>query len=304
MRLASHTAIIHAAVFAALASPAFSEALTDRPLVDAAWLAANLGHEQLVVIDVRDPAEDGTQDYAKGHVPGSLSAPYASYGWREEVNGVPGMLPPVDAIAARIGALGIDGADHVVIVSEGTNSSEFGKATRIYWTFKVLGHDAVSILDGGFKAWTAAGNTVSTEAAVATPAEFVAELQPELLATTEDVRAAIDGPVELVDGRPAKQYSGEDKAPVARVAGTIPSAVNLENSVFYSETGFTAADALAGLTDAAGVGADEEAITFCNTGHWASVVWFGLSEVLGRENVAMYDGSMAEWTQDEANPVE
>jgi thiosulfate/3-mercaptopyruvate sulfurtransferase len=304
MRLASHSALIPAAVFAALASPALSEALTDQPLVDSAWLAANLGHERLVVIDVRDPAKDGSQDFAKGHVPGSLSAPYASYGWREKVNGVPGMLPPVESIAARIGALGVDGSDHVVIVSEGTDSSEFGKATRVYWTFKVLGHDAVSILDGGFKAWTASGQAVSTEAATATPAEFVAELQPELLATAEEVRTAIDGPVALVDGRPAKQFRGEEKAPVARVAGTIPTAVNLENSVFYSDTGFTAADALAGLTDAAGLGNDDEAIAFCNTGHWASVVWFGLSEVLGRDQVAMYDGSMADWTQDEANPVE
>ena len=58
------------------------------------------------------------------------------------------------------------------------------------------------------------------------------------------------------------------------------------------------------LVEAVGVRADEANITFCNTGHWASVAWFGLSEVLGNEQSAMYDGSMSEWTQDPARPLD
>jgi thiosulfate/3-mercaptopyruvate sulfurtransferase len=61
---------------------------------------------------------------------------------------------------------------------------------------------------------------------------------------------------------------------------------------------------VAALLEAVGVGADEENISFCNTGHWASVAWFGLHEILGNEKAAMYDGSMAEWTLDPARPVE
>lgn len=287
-----------------LTGAAQAERLTDAPLVDTAWLADHLGNESLVVIDVRDPANDGTGGYAAGHVAGAVSAPYAAYGWRAEVNGVPGMLPPVDDIAARIGALGIDSDKHVVILSEGTDSSEFGKATRVYWTFKVLGHDAVSILDGGYQAWVAAGKETANDPVTPVAATFTATLREELLATTDEVRSAIDNDVALIDGRPAAQYKGEQKAGPARVAGTIPTAVNIENTEFYKDGSFTASDAIDKLTAAAGLAPKEETIAFCNTGHWASVVWFGLSEVEGRENVAMYDGSIAEWTKDEANPVQ
>lgn len=292
------------AAFAALAPAAYAERLTDSPLVDPAWLRAHLGAEELVILDVRDPDKDGKgADYAGGHLPGAVSAPYAGYGWRVERDGIPGMLPPTDEIAARIGALGIDSADHVVIVAQGSDSTEFGKATRVYWTFKVLGHDAVSILDGGQLAWLAEGGAVTTDAVAPEPAVFAATLRPELVATTEQVAAAIGNGVALVDGRPAAQYRGEEKSGVVRVAGTIPTAVNIEQSNFY-QSRFIKPDAVATLEQAVGLTGQEETITFCNTGHWASIAWFGISEVAGNKNVAMYDGSMAEWTRDESRPVE
>ena len=145
---------------------------------------------------------------------------------------------------------------------------------------------------------------MKTEGVAPVAATFTASLREELLATTDEVRSAIDNDVALIDGRPAAQFSGKQKAGPARIAGTIPTAVNIENSSFYSGNGFTAADAINKLTSAAGLAPEEESIAFCNTGHWASVVWFGLSEVEGRDNVAMYDGSMAEWTKDVANPVQ
>lgn len=289
------------AALALTAGALHAERLTDQPLVTADWLSENLGHDSLLVIDVRDPVAEASV-HAAGHIPGAVSAPYGSFGWRETVDGVPGMLPPVETIAARIGSLGVDGDTHVVIVSEGSDSSEFGKATRVYWTFKVLGHDAVSILDGGQIAWAAAGGAISQDETLPEPATFTAAFRPELVAKADDVHAAIENGVELVDGRPAAQFSGAEKAPVARVAGTIPTAISIEQGSFYDGT-FASQEIVARLTEAAGVTADEEVIAFCNTGHWASIVWFGLSEVGGNGNVALYDGSMADWTANEANPV-
>ena len=62
------------------------------------------------------------------------------------------MLPPVEQISSLIGGLGIDNEDHVLLIPFGTSSSKMGTATRVYWTFKVLGHDKVSILNGGMAA--------------------------------------------------------------------------------------------------------------------------------------------------------
>ncbi|PSJ62986.1 sulfurtransferase [Pseudaminobacter soli (ex Li et al. 2025)] len=303
MRLSFFAAALGAAL--TFATGAQAERLTDQPLVDAAWLKAHLGDKSLVVIDIRDADKEGNP-YDKGHVPGAVNAPYSTAGWRAEVNGVPGMLPAVDQISKTIGALGISNDSHVVIVPNGTDSSEFGGATRVYWTFKVLGHDAVSILDGGERGWEAAGGELSTEAAKPAPASFTGELRKELLATTADVEQARAEGTKLVDGRPAAQFKGEAKSPVVRIAGTIPGAVNLENSKLYdtNKASFASKEEVAKLSNAVGLGNDEKNIAFCNTGHWASVVWFGLSEIEGNKNTKMYDGSMAEWAADPERPVQ
>ena len=294
---------------AALAGLAFTtavhaERLTDQPLVDSAWLQQQLENESLVVLDVRDAGEAGSP-YATGHIPGAISAPYSTSGWRLEIDGVPGQFPGVEPTAQLIGSLGIDNDDHVVIVPQGTDSSEIGAATRVYWTFKVLGHDAVSILDGGARAWEAAGGPLTAEATTREPATFTAAFRSELLATTADVQQALADGVALVDGRPAPQFRGEAKSPVVATAGTLPGAVNIEHSTIYdaSAAAFASSETLASLAAAVGLDADEANIAFCNTGHWASVAWFGLSEVLGNKNTSMYDGSMAEWTADPARPV-
>lgn len=289
----------------AFTATAHAERLTEEPLVDASWVESHLGNESLVVLDIRDDSQD-TQFYAAGHIPSAVHAPYGAGGWRATVGETPGMLPPVEQISQTIANYGVDDDEHVVIVAHGTNSSDFGSAARVYWTFKVLGHDAVSILDGGYRAWTDANGELTTDAVSPEAGTFTAEFRPELLATEEDVKQAVNDGTNLVDGRPAAQYSGEQQSGVTRVAGTLPGAVNIENSSLYDDASasFVSPERVAELSKGVGIESDEETIAFCNTGHWASVVWFGLSEVEGKENVKMYDGSMAEWTADPENPVE
>ena len=292
------------AVAAAFTAPAFAQSEIT-PLVDAEWLATNAGAENLVILDIRDNIE-GTDLGDLPYIANSVSAPYASAGWRTELDGVPGMTPPIDEVTALIAGLGIDDDDHVVIVPWGTDSSEIGGATRVYWTFKYLGHDEVSILDGGWRQYDAIGGERVAELAQPEAAEFTVDLQENLLATTDEVLAALESGITLVDGRPVEQYEGQSKSPVVATLGTIPGAINIPHSNFYSAeyARFAQPETVAALIEAVGVASDEENISFCNTGHWASVAWFGLSEILGNKNSSMYDGSMAEWTQDPARPVQ
>ncbi len=287
------------------AAPAFAQSAAITPLVDAAWLKANAGRDGVVVLDIRDKIQE-TDLGEKPYIANAVVAPYSTAGWRTEVDGIPGMLPPLEQITKLIGDLGIDNDDHVVIVPWGTDSSEFGGATRVYWTFKYLGHDEVSILDGGWRQFDAAGGARAAAAAEPQPATFEAAVRDELLATTAEVEAALKAGVTLVDGRPAEQFEGKSKSPVVRAHGTIPGAVNIENGDLYSKEQalFARPETVEALSEAVGLAANEENITFCNTGHWASVAWFGLSEVLGNKQTSMYDGSMAEWTADPARPVE
>jgi thiosulfate/3-mercaptopyruvate sulfurtransferase len=302
------TALLAAALIAGSAGLAEAKRLTDQPLVDTAWLKANLGQSDLVVIDVRTQADGGgVQGFASGHIPGAQFSDYGSAGWRTEIDGVPAMLPPKAKVEALIGSLGIDKDKHVVVVPAGKNSSDFGNAARVYWTFKVLGHDAVSVLDGGYRAWTAdAANPVATgPAKPVKPATFTGTLRPELLATVASVETARKSAIPLVDARPNDQYIGKSKSPVVKRFGTIPDAANVENTSFYDDkTGkFASGSEIARLLDAAGVKKDGDIVAFCNTGHWASVAWFGISEVLGNRKTTLYDGSMAEWAAEDSRPV-
>ncbi|MCC0056734.1 MAG: sulfurtransferase [Rhodobiaceae bacterium] len=293
--------VIFALVFGLMA-PALAQDVT--PLVTAEWLKANAGNANVVTLDIRDKvAETDLGD--KPYLANSVVAPYSSAGWRTSIDGVPGKLPNLQDITKLISGLGIDNDDHVVIVPWGTDSTEFGAATRVYWTFKYLGHDAVSILDGGWRQYDAAGGERVASLPKPTPAVFSVSPREELLATTEEVEAALKDGIRLVDGRPAEQYEGTSKSPVVAKAGTIPGSVNLAHSELYlkDQATFVRPETIKALSESLDVSSDKPAITFCNTGHWASITWFGLSEVLGNKNVSMYDGSMAEWTASDARPV-
>lgn len=301
MRIASLAA---AALFICVA-PFTAQAADVTPLVTADWVKANAGNENVVIVDIRDKvAETDLGDLP--YIANAVVAPYGSAGWRTEVDGVPGQIPPVEQVAALIGSLGIDGDDHVVIVPWGTDSSEFGGATRVYWTFKYLGHDAVSILDGGWRQYDAVGGERVATAVTPVAAEFPYTVREELRATTDDVIAALADGTKLVDGRPEEQFLGQSKSPVVRVEGTIPGARNLPHSKFYSAdyASFAQPETVAALAQSVGLGSDEKNIVFCNTGHWASIAWFALHEVGGNQNTAMYDGSMAEWAADPSRAIQ
>lgn len=244
------------------------------PLVSVDWLAGNLDNDDLVVVDIRSGIDGSTREtFEAGHIPGSVYSSYTEAGWRQSREGVVGMLPEVESLEQLIGALGIDNGTDVVIVPAGVGSTDFGSAARIYWTFKVLGHDQVAILNGGYSAWTAAGQAVARGAVVPDAHEFTAGFRPELLATAESVANAPAAGIQLVDNRPLEQFAGEDKHPQARAAGTIPGALNLPESQLTREgTAFILdGDAIRQLMAQAEIDSDTRAITFCNTGHWAAL---------------------------------
>ena len=277
------------------------------PLVDAAWLRDKGAEPGVVILDVRNKLGGGSAEaYRQGHIPGAVYSDYLKAGWRTKVDGVVGQFPPVADLEALIGDLGIDNDSHVVIVSGGTSALDMGSATRVYWTFKVLGHDRVSILDGGYRAYVAdPANPVETGGKTPTPKVFTAAFRPEMLADRAAVLAAQKAGTALFDMRPPPQYRGEAKHGLAKRAGTIPGAVNIpESEIVTAEGRFIGAERAEELLAAAGVAPEDEAVSFCNTGHWASLGWFAKSEILGQKNVKLYDGSMVEWTAHDELPVE
>ncbi len=277
-----------------------------RPLISPDALLALLGDERLLILDVRLAADGGRSAHEAGHVPGARFSDYAADGWRAKVGGVPGLLPSADHLSRLLGRLGIGSRHRVVLVPAGTSANDLAASARVYWTLKTVGHDAVSILDGGFAGWSADPSR-PVEAGWREPLSDTP--YPVILRTTW--RATADDCVErlghsgsaFVDARSASYFEGREKASEALRAGHIPGALSRDYAALFDPARHGLRP-LAELEALFAVVPPGQVISYCNTGHTAALNWFVLSALFGRDDVRLYDGSMTEWTQDEARPVE
>ena len=243
----------------------------------------------------------------RGHIPSAVHSDYLKDGWRIGRDDVVGLLPEASQFEALARKLGVSGDSHVVLVPAGVGATDFGSSARAYWTFKVFGHDKVSILNGGYAGWKAAyPNRVETGAPVApAPGDFTAVFQPQGYVTTEQVRQIVDAGkgTTLLDGRTREQFLGDAKHPKAASGGRIPGAELLFQEHAY-DVSTNRLKSVAELETVYGdLDPDLPIVSYCNTGHWAATNWFVLSEMLGHDDVKLYDGSMVEWTADGDNPL-
>lgn len=273
-------------------------------LVSPGWLAAQAGRSDLVILDLRVAADGGRAGYEAGHIPGAVFSDYAADGWRRKAGDVPGLLPEEGHLSALFARLGITPQSHVVLAPAGTSANDLAASARAFWTLKMAGHEAISILDGGTKGWIAAGHPVETgwnapRAAAPYPVRWQAALRRD----ADAVSAALaSGGTALVDGRAPSYFAGAEKASEAKRAGHIPGAIPADYSRLFDAArgGLKPETDLRALLAAIPTG---PVISYCNTGHTAALNWFVLSEILGHRDVALYDGSMTDWTQDETRPV-
>lgn len=274
------------------------------PLVDTAFLARALPRTDAVVIDIRTGA--GAADtFASGHIPGAVHSDYALDGWRRREGNVPGLLPTEDHLQSLFGRLGLTPDRQAVIVAAGNNASDAAAAARVYWTLKICGHGPVSLLDGGMRAWCAdparplatAPSGPRTEASY--PVVFRDGLRSDLDAT---LAASALHCAYLVDARALSYFVGKEKSGDAQRAGRLPGAISRDYAAAVNaSTGLLKPLAeLASLYAAIPAG---PVVNYCNTGHTAALNWFVLSELLGRKDVALFDGSMSQWTEDPHRPV-
>lgn len=274
-------------------------------LVSPETLQAALGQPGLVVLDIRSTAEGGPAAFEIGHIPGAVYSDYAADGWRARVGNAPGMLPPLGHLAELAGRLGILPPSRVVIVPAGLAATDLAAAARVYWTLKLIGHGQQAILDGGFKAWQAdPGRPVATGPSKPKPAApYPVVVKQDLRSTADATFVASRGKLAtLVDARSSSYFAGTEKAAEAARPGHIPGAISCDYAAaFDAVTGRL--KPLGDLRALYGAVPNGPAISYCNTGHTAALNWFVLSEVLGRDEVSLYDGSMTDWTQDPERPV-
>ena len=286
-----------------------SSANAVEPTVSSDWLNKNLNSPNVFVLDIRNKLDGGGYDaFKKEHIPGSVHSDYLGAGWRTTIKGVVGQFPGTKALSQLIGGLGVDNLKHVVIVYGGVSSLDFGSAARVYWTFKTIGHENVSILNGGFKGWKNSGNKVVSGENNLSPAKFKTKLNKKYYASFSEVQKAQKGKGSqcLIDARPAAFFTGDKKHAKARIPGRLANARNLQEGNLI-DGGFkikSSSEIKSQFGGLEGVEKYKGYISYCNTGHWAATVWFGLSEIAQIPNVKMYDGGMTHWTYDPKRKVD
>lgn len=294
------TKLYRLALLLLLAAPAAGTAGVPA-LVDASWLAANLGRPDLTVLDIQEP-----KDYSRFHVPGAVNVPYGL--WRTDAKDPsgPSMLPPVERLEELIGGQGIDNERAVVIIPTGRGAGELAAAARVFWTFKVLGHGPVAVLDGGLVAWADRKNPMESRSNRPEPVKYVARPDPQLMLTADRAKALLDAGSGFVDARSEGEYVGLYTGAKGERPGTIPGSRHLPHD-WVTEDGsarLRGADTLKALFEARGIPADGDQVHFCHSGNRAALTWFVAYGILGNEKARLYDGSTMEWARLPDLPLE
>ena len=259
------------------------------------WIEDNLDDDAVLLIDLRS-----ADDYAAGHIPGAVQIPRTAM--QVEIDGVPGLIPPAADVAAAFGAIGATPDTTIVFYDQ--RGSIWG--SRGLWVLAVYGHKDVRLLDGDFPLWESEGREVSTDTPSITAADYEFSSSPnnDIIVGWDDIIASIEDPSVLVcDARSPEEYSGRDVR--ADRGGHIPESVNGEWSRALDENGrFKPAAELRALYEGEGVEAGGTIYTLCQTAVRATHTWFVLSELLGYDDVRVYDGSWIEYGNREDSPIE
>jgi len=262
-------------------------------LVDTAWLADNLGREDMKIIDVRDQPL-----YNTSHIPGSIALNPESL--RGVVNGVPSMLLPGEMLAAQLSLTGIRSTDTIVLVS----GDKLRDATLVAMALARVGHAGWTILDGAFDKWIAENRPVDNTLPAVSPSTYQAHRgTDDFTVDRQAVLVAMENrQTVIIDSRPADYFRGE-KSDEAR-AGHIPGAVNRPYSEDLGQDGGLKPVAeLAAAYQALIATKDTPIVVHCRTGHQASQTYFVLRYVLGYRNVKWYDGGWTDWAPRPELPV-
>jgi thiosulfate/3-mercaptopyruvate sulfurtransferase len=212
------------------------------------------------------------------------------------------MLPSPEKFAAAVSEMGIGNDDHVVVY----DTQGLFSAARVWWMFRVFGHDRVSVLDGGLPAWKAAGLPVTDAPPRAKPAQFEARFRPELVADLARMRAIVaQGDAQILDNRSADRFHMRVPEPRPNVrAGHMPGARSLPMGALLDADGrLLPGDALRRVLREANVDPAAPSVCSCGSGVTACIAALAL-HTLGHDAVAVYDGSWTEWGGRQDTPIE
>lgn len=267
-------------------------------LAEPEWLAEHVGDPGVRVIDCA-----ALEAYRRAHIPGAVQLPADVY---IKEDGPPGaghgtfVMPP-GQFEALMSGLGV-GPETLVVTYDDNNALV---ASRLWWVLRYYGHTEAKVLNGGWHRWLSEGRPVTFHATKPEPATFVARPNEALIADAEYlVEACEAGSSQIMDARTDGEWEGSNSRGNKRV-GRVPGAKHLEWLNFVAKDDsrkFLPADQLQSLLDGAGFTRGAPVITYCQGGIRAAHAAFVL-ELMGYDDVRVYDGSMRDWANREDTPL-
>lgn len=273
-------------------------------LVSTEWLAQHLADPTLQVLDASwylpVTGRDAREEFRRAHVPGARFFDLDRHA--DQSSPLPHMLPSAADFAQDMTALGLRDADRVVVYDgSGTNLS----APRAWWMFRVFGHRAVALLDGGFAKWQREGRPEESGEAEPRAGAFSARLDAACVRDSAAMLANVLAPREQVaDARSPGRFRGEEPEPRPGLrGGHIPGSHNVPFTSLVNEDGTLKAESeLRALFTGAGIDPTSPVTTTCGSGVTACAIVHALA-VLGNDRTAVYDGSWSEWGAGRHFPV-
>ncbi|KAF8691153.1 hypothetical protein HU200_040265 [Digitaria exilis] len=268
----------------------------DDPVVSAQWLHQHLGAPDVKVLDASwyMPVENRNpwEEYQVAHIPGAVF--FDIDGIVDRTTDLPHMLPSEEAFAAAVSALDIKNQDKVIVY----DGKGFFSAPRVWWMFRVFGHNKVWVLDGGLPQWRAAGfdlGSASSDDAVLK--SKAANKAVERVYNRELVAHNIAAKsYQQVDARSKGRFDGVAPEPREGVrSGHIPGSKCIPfPEMFDGAPRLLSADELRQKFQQAGISLDQPIVVSCGSGVTACILALGLYRI-GKHDVPVYDGSWTEW---------
>jgi thiosulfate/3-mercaptopyruvate sulfurtransferase len=274
-------------------------------LTETDWLASELEAPDIVIIDgswhMPSEGRDARAEYLEEHIPEAI---FFDIDEIADTNSpLPHMLPSPEKFSSRMRSMGIGDGSRIVVY----DSSGMFSAARVWWTFRVMGFDDVTVLNGGLPKWKREGLPLeSGEPTPRSTRHFTSRRNADLVRDVYDMKAIIkDRSADIVDARSAERFAGRAPEPRPGVRpGHIPGSLNVPFGKLLNTDGTLKSKAeLEKLFARAGVDLSKPIVTSCGSGITASVLALALAEI-GHRRTAVYDGSWSEWGADQSLPVE